>query len=169
MGGLVMSQELLRRGEQWLESLLELCQIPAKVKGEERSNALESGLNYWLTIDASEFNLEQIQALIGEGGSVIDGIQSLANATLNRDQEPESHIYYTIEISSYREQRLQRLREIGLKSLEQVRATGEEAEIRALSSVDRRQLHHLFKDFPDVETHSQGQDPERHLIVRLKQ
>lgn len=168
MGGLVMSQELLERGEQWLGSLLELCQVPAKVKGVERSDALESGLNYWLIIDTSELNLEQIQAFIGSEGSVIDGIQSLANATLNRDQEPESHIYYTIEISSYREQRLQKLREIGLKALEQVRATGEEAEIRALSSIDRRQLHHLFKEFPEIETHSQGQEPERHLIVRLK-
>lgn len=168
MGGLVMSQELLGRGEKWLESLLDLCQMSASVKSQERSDALESGLNYWLTIEASEFNLEQIQALIGEGGSVIDGIQSLANATLNQDQEPDAHIYFTIEISNYREQRLQKLREIGLQALEQVRSTGQEAEIRALSSVDRRQLHHLLKEFPEIETHSQGQDPERHLIVRLK-
>lgn len=167
---LAMSQELLGRGEKWLGSLLELCHMPAPVKGEERSDALESGLNYWLTIEASEFSLEQIQGLIGEGGSTIDALQSLANATLNRDQEEANkHIYFTIEISSYREQRLQKLREIGLQALEQVRSTGKEAEIRALSSVDRRQLHHFLKEFPEIETHSQGQEPERHLIVRLKQ
>jgi spoIIIJ-associated protein len=113
---LAMSQELLGRGEKWLGSLLELCQMPASVKGQVRSDALESGLNYWLTIESSEFSLEQIQALIGEGGSAIDAIQSLANATLNRDQESDAHIYYTIEISSYREQRLQKLREIGLQA-----------------------------------------------------
>lgn len=169
MDSLAMSQELLGRGEKWLGSLLELCHMPAPVNGQERSDALESGLNYWLTIEASEFSLEQIQALIGEGGSVIDAIQSLANATLNRDQEADAHIYYTIEISSYREQRLQKLREIGLQALEQVRSTGQEAEIRALSSVDRRQLHHLLKGYPEIETQSQGQEPDRHLIVRLKQ
>jgi len=169
MGGLAMSQELLERGEQWLGSLLDLCQIPALVKGQERSDALESGLNYWLTIETKDFDLEQIQTLIGSEGMAIDGIQSLANATLNQNQEPESHIYYTIEVGGYREQRLQKLREIGLQAVEQVRSTGEEAEIRALSSVDRRQLHHLIKEFPEVETHSQGQEPDRYLIVRLKQ
>jgi spoIIIJ-associated protein len=160
---------LLEQGQQWLEKLLQLCQMPSIVTGEERSDALESEVSYWLTIETENFHLEQIQALIGPGGNVIDAIQYLTNASLNRHQEPDSSIYYTVEISNYRQQRLQKLREIGIQAAEQVRTSGVEAEIRALSSVDRRQLHHLLKDFPEIETHSQGQEPDRRLIVRLKQ
>jgi len=162
-----MSKELLEQGQQWLEKLLQLCQMPSIVTGEERSDTLDSEVSYWLTIEAG--NIEQIQALIGPGGNVIDAIQYLVNASLNRNQEPDSSIYYTVEISNYRQQRLQKLREIGLQAAEQVRTSGAEAEIRALSSVDRRQLHHLLQDFPEIETHSHGQEPDRRLIVRLKQ
>jgi spoIIIJ-associated protein len=164
-----MSKESLEQGQQWLVSLLSLCQMPAKVAGEERSNTLEPGVNNWLTIDTENYDLEQIQALIGSGGSVIDAIQSLANATLNQDPDPEAHTYYIVEISQYREQRFQKLKEIGLQAVEQVRATGEEAEIRALSSVDRRHLHQLLKEFPEIETQSHGQEPDRRLIIRLKE
>ena len=165
-----MSKELLEQGQQWLEKLLQLCQMPAIVTGEERSDTLESEVSYWLTIEAGNFSLEQIQALIGTGGGVIDGIQYLANASLNRHQAPDSSTYYyTVEISNYRQQRLQKLREIGIQAVEQVRTSGVEAEIRALSSVDRRQLHHLLKSFPEIETHSHGQEPDRRLIVRLKE
>ncbi len=105
-----MSKESLEQGQQWLASLLSLCQMPAIVAGEERSNTLEPGVSNWLTIDTANYDLEQIQALIGTGGSVIDAIQYLANATLNRDQDPEAHTYYIVEVSQYREQRFQKLK-----------------------------------------------------------
>ena len=41
-------------------------------------------------------------------------------------------------------------------------------EITALSSAERRQIHTLLKEATDLETESQGEEPHRRLVVRLR-
>jgi spoIIIJ-associated protein len=51
---------------------------------------------------------------------------------------------------------------------QQVRMTGKEYEMKSLSSAERRQVHTLLKDCPDLETYSRGKEPDRRLVVRLR-
>jgi spoIIIJ-associated protein len=53
------------------------------------------------------------------------------------------------------------------QAVQQVRETQTEFVIKQLSSADRRYIHQLLEEFPDIETHSQGREPNRHLIVKL--
>jgi spoIIIJ-associated protein len=41
-------------------------------------------------------------------------------------------------------------------------------EIKSLSSVERRLIHHFLEESDDLETYSRGQDPDRRLVIKMK-
>lgn len=158
------------RGKQWLEQLLKLAQFPVSVKADVQAipDADEPSDGYWLTIDETKLTPAQIQSLIGHDGVVLDAIQYLANATLNMGQEREQQASYTIELNGYRLQREAELRVLAEGAVQQVRETGQEVEMKSLSSAERRQIHTLLKDYEDLETYSRGQEPDRRLVIKLR-
>lgn len=169
-----MTDTRKQRGQQWLGELLQLMGVATEIKAQLQTIAVESSDfpepdNYWLTIDETNLEPEQIQALIGVQGAVLDAIQYLANATLNLNQPPEQQAAYTIELNEYRIQRQAEIRAIAESAAQQVRATGQEIEIKSLSSAERRQIHTFLKDYNDLETFSRGKEPHRHLVVRQLQ
>ncbi|MGH1395694.1 MAG: protein jag [Trichormus sp.] len=166
-----MSNIPMQRGEQWLKSLLELTGISSEIRGsvetphspEDDSPTIDS---YWLTIDETSLTPEQIHTLIGADGSVLDAIQYLANSTLNLNQPHEGQASYTVELSGYRVKRQAEIQAIAETAAAQVRSTGQEVEIKSLSSAERRLVHTFFQDMTDLETFSRGKEPHRHLVVR---
>ncbi|MDY6806740.1 MAG: R3H domain-containing nucleic acid-binding protein [Cyanobacteriota bacterium] len=161
-----MSKTQIEIAKEWLEELLKLGEIPATVTPKQEEDS------YWLTIDESNLTAEQISILIGKDGLVIDAIQYLANTILNiskeKEQELEEQASYTIEINDYRNRRIQELQLMADYAANQVRLTKLEYEIPSLSSAERRQVHTILKEHEDLETYSRGQEPDRRLVVKIK-
>lgn len=157
-----MSDSRLERGQFWLEELLRLANIPAAVKAEVQEDC------FWLTMEATNLTPEQIKNLIGPRGTVLDAIQYLANAVLNIGQDSEVQAAYTVELNGYRVQRQEELLAMAEMAAFQVRKSGQEYELRELSSAERRQIHNFLKDCDDLDTYSRGQEPDRRLVVRLR-
>lgn len=164
----------MERGQQWLKVLLQLMGVPSEVKTELETSIQGRNLqpeadSYWLTIDKTTLNNEQIQGLIGAEGQVLDAIQYLANASLNLNQTQQQQAFYTVELDGYRVRRQAEIQEIAEKAAQNARASGQEVEIKSLSSAERRQVHTFLKNFPELETFSRGKEPHRHLVVRQVQ
>jgi spoIIIJ-associated protein len=160
--------EQIQHGKQWLEKLLDLMGIPVPInigRMEEQENNL---ISCWLTIDETKLSSEQIELLIGKKGETIDSIQYLANAILNIGVAEDQHRLFTVELNGYRIRRQAELFAIAQKAAAKVRSTGMPEELKYLSSAERRQIHSLLQDAADLETESQGQEPNRRLIVRLR-
>ena len=156
----------IEEGVNWLSELLSLQGMTAEVKSEER-NREQGDDSYWLTIETDALSAEQVEALIGERGQVLDSMQYLANATLNMGRAEDEQHSYTLEISGYRQQRQGELQTMADEAAEQVKASGEEYEMKGLSAAERRQVHGLLGEYEDLETFSRGREPERHLVVKL--
>ncbi|NEP88473.1 MAG: RNA-binding protein [Okeania sp. SIO2C2] len=152
----------LDQGKQWLEKLLILAEIPAKVIGQQQEDG------YWLIIDETNLTQEQISILLGFDGKVIDAIQYLVNTILNIANDSEQHLSYTVEIAGYRVRRQEELLLIAEYAAKKVRLTGEEHELTSLSSAERRQIHTMLQDCEDLETYSHGQEPDRRLVVKIR-
>ncbi|BAZ25358.1 single-stranded nucleic acid binding R3H domain-containing protein [Kalymmatonema gypsitolerans NIES-4073] len=167
-----MTDSRMERGQEWLKTLLQLNGLSVDIEGEietivnqdEESPEPDS---YWLTIDETNLTPEQIEILTGPEGSVLDAIQYLANSILNLNQPQEEQASYTVELNGYRVKRFAEIRALAEAAAEQVRSSGQEVEIKSLSSAERRQVHTLFKEFGDLETFSRGKEPFRQLVVRL--
>ena len=154
-----------QKGQQWLEELLKLMGIEATVKiGTPPENLQEES---WLVIDEIQ-SPEQIQILIGEQGATIDAVQYLTSTILNLGTDSDAQRPFTVELDGYRARRQKELVNLVQKVVDQVRETGQEVEMKSLSSAERRQIHTLLKESDDLETESRGQEPERRLVVRLR-
>ena len=160
----------ITRGQQWLKTLLQKSGISDDIQIQvelDKNHQLPEQDSYWLTIDSNNLTPEQVEILIGKGGSVLDAIQYLANSILNLHQSPEEQASYVIELDGYRVKRQGEIFAMAEAAAEQVRATAQEVIIKSLSSAERRQIHSLLQDFADLETFSKGKEPHRHLVVRL--
>ncbi|WP_421658177.1 protein jag [Leptothermofonsia sp. ETS-13] len=160
-----MDTSLVERGQQWLENLLHLAGLPSSVSVEPNPPFAEDSC--WITIDESGLTPEQIECLTGVDGHVLDSIQYLMNAILNLGQDPEKQGAFTVELDGYRLHRYSELKQMAEQAAEQVRQTGEEFELKSLSSAERRQVHTMLKGYEDLETYSRGHEPDRRLVVRL--
>ncbi len=153
-------------GKEWLETLLKLMGFPSSVKVEYRENELERTTECWLIIDETQLLLERTLMLLGEKGEGIDAIQYLANTLINLTVDSSNQQGFTVELNGYRVQRLEQLKTLTEDIAQRVRQTGQEIEMTALSSAERRQIHSFFKDVQDIATESRGQEPNRRLIVK---
>jgi spoIIIJ-associated protein len=163
-----MNNQPMQRGQQWLEELLRLSSLPASVEATDEDESQEDKPSYWLTIDKTQLTPQQIQTLIGPEGAALDAIQYLANSILNLGQDEEQQAAYTIELDGYRLRRQEELRALAAHAAQRVRETGEEFEMKSLSSAERRQIHTFLKECEDLETQSRGQEPDRRLVVRRR-
>jgi spoIIIJ-associated protein len=163
-----MSNQPMQRGQQWLEELLRLSRLPATVEATDSDDTQDDKPSYWLTIDQTKLTSTQIQTLIGPDGAALDAIQYLANSILNLGQSETEQAAYTIELDGYRTRRQEELRALAAHAAQQVRETGEEFEMKSLSSAERRQVHTFLKECDDLETQSRGQEPDRRLVVRRR-
>ncbi len=164
-----MSDRQIQRGKQWLEKLLSLMGMPAGVKTSQTEGEQELGeASLWLIIDETNITPQNIDILIGQKGEGIDAIQYLANTLLNLGTQTEEQRSFTVELNGYRVRRQAELQALVEQVAQQVRQTGEEVEMKSLSSAERRQIHTFLKDAEDLETESRGQEPDRRLAVRLR-
>jgi spoIIIJ-associated protein len=160
------------KGIDWLKQVLNLMgySSPVNLAQPPIVDPESTDLNVWLEIDRSDLNPQQIEALIGRDGVNLDAIQYLANLYLNQGHESEGdRCFYTVELDGYRTEKQEQLKSLAESAAKQVRDTQQEYNIEHLSASERRIVHMLLKEYADLETFSQGQEPHRHLIVRLKQ
>lgn len=155
-------------GQDWLATLLTLMGMPATVTAEEKQESvLTQGM--WLMIDSQALSPLQIKGLMGERGEGLDALQYLLNATLNcsPDSEALDHsALISVDMADYRQQRQSQLLEWSQQAAIQARATQQPVEMPALSAAERRLIHTFFEKEADLVTESQGQEPDRRLIVR---
>jgi spoIIIJ-associated protein len=160
-----MATDAATAGVNWLTSLLAMQGLAATVTAQPVED--ESGESCWLTIADEVLSPQQIEALIGEGGSVLDSIQYLANTTLNLGKSQADQQAYTIELAGYRARRLEELKAMAVEAAERVLTSGKEYEMRGLSSAERRQMHHFLAVQEGLSTFSRGREPDRRLVVCL--
>jgi spoIIIJ-associated protein len=102
--------------------------------------------------------------LIGRHGQTIDALQYLANAIGHRSQG-EDRMRVVVDAAGYRARRAAALETAARRAAEQAAATGHRVELDPMTAVERRIVHELLKDDPEVETSSEGSEPNRFVVV----
>ena len=102
--------------------------------------------------------------LIGRHGQTIDAIQYLANAILFRGRYDERKPVI-VDAAGYRARRQVTLDALALRMAEQASATGLRVELEPMTAVERKIVHEKLKDDPEVETTSEGTEPNRFVVI----
>lgn len=104
--------------------------------------------------------------LIGKHGQTINSIQYLISVIINKHQQ--KRIRVTVDSEGYRTRREDALRNQALYLANKVKESGEEAVLDSLDASERRIIHTTLADDPNVYTYSEGEDPERHIVISPK-
>jgi len=100
--------------------------------------------------------------LIGRHGQTIDAIQYLANAIAHRAHGDDAK-EVVVDAEGYRERRRVALE--ALRSAQRAVADGASVELEPMTAVERKVVHLRLKEFPGVETESEGTEPNRFVVV----
>ncbi len=111
--------------------------------------------------------LEEPQALIGEGGKTLLSIQHLLNKIIRKEFKDESILYIDLDINDYKKKKNSFLKELARSSADEVALSGKEKELRPMPAYERRIIHLELKDRADIQTESIGQGLQRRVIVKL--
>lgn len=109
-------------------------------------------------------NGDDLGLLVGPGGRTLTAIQDLARvAAQRRLGDHDTHL--RIDVAGYRERRTASLQAFARKIAAQVRETGKAVAIEPMASPDRKVIHDVLSTEDGVTTRSQGEDPNRRVIV----
>lgn len=108
---------------------------------------------------------EMMGMLIGHRGETLDAMQYLTGLVINRNRKTEGYTRVTLNTEEYREKREETLRRLAKKVAAQVRATGRPRVLEPMNPYERRVLHATLQNHPDVTTHSEGEEPNRRVVV----
>jgi spoIIIJ-associated protein len=106
---------------------------------------------------------EDVGLLIGRRGQTIDAVQHLAQRIVFPGGQSTARV--VVDADGYRERRAQTLREDAAAAADEAVRLGEPIELDPMPASERRVVHEFLRDRGDVKTHSEGDEPERYLVV----
>ncbi len=122
--------------------------------------------------DASENTLDvdlsgpEMGVIIGKRGQTLDSLQYLTNLALNR----KSSVYTRVKIDTedYRARRMATLENLARNVAFRVKRSGKAEELEAMNPYERRIIHSALQGVHGVDTHSEGEEPYRHVVISPK-
>jgi spoIIIJ-associated protein len=106
---------------------------------------------------------EDVGLFIGRRGQTIDAVQHLAQRIVFRGGSPDARVI--VDADGYRERRAESLQTIALDAAEDALRSGKAVELDPMPASERRIVHEYLRERDDVQTHSEGDEPDRYLVV----
>ncbi len=107
----------------------------------------------------------QLGALIGPAGGVIDAIQELSRTFLQKEAKGGSAPRLKVDVGGYRADRRVALEAFTREIAKQVTDSGKAHAFEVMGSIDRKTIHDAVNDIDGVVTSSQGEDPDRYVVL----
>ncbi len=111
-------------------------------------------------------NEKDLGIVIGKRGTTLDSIQYILSLIINKHSE--SFVRVIVDSSGYREKRKKTLISLAEKTANRALRTGRPARLEPMNAHERKIIHEALKDFDGVFTHSEGQEPNRRIVVQIK-
>ena len=103
--------------------------------------------------------------LIGKKGQTLDAIQSLVEKIVNKRQNNHDKIRVQVDVEGYLETRKANLEKMAIRLAEKSKRIRKPISLGQMSAADRRIVHMVLKDDPDVRTKSKGDGYMRKLTI----
>ena len=103
--------------------------------------------------------------LIGRRGETLDALQYLTSLKVNKGKNDYTRV--TLDTEGYRARREEALVRLANRMANRAVKTGRRVSIEPMNPYERRILHSALQDNPDVTTHSEGEEPNRHVVITV--
>ncbi|NPV59774.1 MAG: KH domain-containing protein [Actinobacteria bacterium] len=106
---------------------------------------------------------DNLGILIGRGGATLQALQEIVTTIIRRSRQETRRI--TIDVERYRERRRQKLREYAENMAEKALSTKRPVRLDPMPARERKIIHDALKDIEGVESKSEGEEPERRIVI----
>ncbi len=104
--------------------------------------------------------------LIGRRGETLDALQYLTSLNVNHGKDDYTRV--TLDTENYRAKREEALKRLANRMANRAVKTGRKVVLEPMNPYERRILHSALQNNDSVSTHSEGDDPNRHVVITLK-
>jgi spoIIIJ-associated protein len=146
-------QEPVERVRQVVGRVIEALGFDATVEVVETDDEIRA------TVEGPD----EMGRLIGRHGQTIDALQHLAWRAAFHDRDQRKSV--VVDAAGYRQRREEALHRQADRAASEALRFGRPVELEPMSAGERKTVHNYLADRTDVETHSEGDEPERRLVV----
>jgi spoIIIJ-associated protein len=129
----------------------------------------ELGLDASISVEEGEDEIhadvegEDVGLLIGRHGQTIDAVQLLCYQAAFRGRQDRKRV--AVDAAGYRRRQSESLRRRAEMAAEDAVRHGEAVEMDPMASNERRLVHEHLRERPEIETYSEGDEPNRYVVV----
>lgn len=145
----------VKAGLEFLQDVLAEMKVDARV--EVRSN--EEGVLF--DIQGSNLGI-----VIGRRGQTLDSLQYLVNVVANR--HADKHVRITLDAENYRLRRKETLEQLADRIARKALSTRQNVRLEPMSAAERKVIHSFLQKRTDVVTFSEGEEPNRYIVIAPK-
>ena len=113
-----------------------------------------------------ELKGDEMGVLIGKRGQTLDSLQYLTSLALNR--HTDEYVKVKLDTEDYRKRRKETLENLAKNIAYKVKRTKRPVSLEPMNPFERRVIHSTLQNDKYVSTHSEGEEPLRHVVVTLK-
>jgi spoIIIJ-associated protein len=147
-----------------------LTELKERVTGWAQGLAAATGLDLTVQVTRDEgqaltiaFDGPDSKLLSGRRGEVLEALQVLAASSCIGRGAPRLHLLF--DAGGYRQRREEILTQMARELADEVISTGQEAELEPLPALERRIIHQVLVEIPGIRTYSEGEDPNRYIVI----
>jgi spoIIIJ-associated protein len=145
-------EEPAARVEAVLDEIVDALDLDAEVVVDEDEERIAA------SVEGDDLGL-----LIGRRGQTIDAVQLLCYRVAFRGRGDRKRV--SVDAAGYRERRRETVERQADRAAERALETGKEIELEPMSATERKVVHDRLADRSGLETFSEGEEPERCVIV----
>ena len=139
---------------KFLQELLNRMGVNGTVSAFENEEGIK------LKIDSDTDGL-----LIGRRGETLDALQYIVSLYENKDRKENGYRRISIDTEGYRARREDTLKRLARRNALKVAKTGRSFAMEPMNPYERRVIHSALQSFRGVTTHSEGEEPNRRVII----
>jgi spoIIIJ-associated protein len=149
----------IEKGKQYLQMILQANNSEGFIEKRVRDEIVE------FNVDAGELN----GVLIGKNSKHLISLQVLLSMIINNYYDENEQKIVKLDVGGYRKRREGNLERMAVDFGKQVVKTKQEIKLDNLNAYERKIIHDKLSTWKDVNTRSEGEEPNRYLIIEPKQ
>jgi spoIIIJ-associated protein len=114
-----------------------------------------------------ELQGEHLSELIGFHGKMLESLQNVLGLFMNKALE-NKEVRVLLDINNYRDKRTEYLTRYAQRAAEEVRMNKQPMELPPMKPFERRIIHMVLKDDPELITESLGEGEDRRVVIKSK-
>ena len=147
--------ESIEFARKFLQDIISFFGENIEVTAEVEEDIIE------LYVESSDNN----SILIGRNAETLRSLQYVVSTALRNNDAELTRV--NVDVADYKKQREEKVAEQARGWIEEVRATGD-SHIARINAADRRIVHRVAQEYSDVQTFSEGEGRDRHIIIAQK-